>query len=95
VIPNSFEAWVARYGLSDGEADLSADPEGDGLSNREEYCFGTSPVTGSGPLIDAIVEGSTLKLRWFARDGVLYSVKESFDLIPPWIGGLRVPSRGS
>lgn len=52
--------WESEYGLDpadDGGTDpdqgAAGDPDGDGLSNADEYKFGTNPVLAEDPLADA------------------------------------------
>ena len=41
----TFEAWIASYGLTGGNATISADPDGDGIPNLMEYALdGCNPT---------------------------------------------------
>lgn len=42
---DNFETWIAGYTLSNASAD--ADPDGDGLTNFQEWILGTDPRTSS------------------------------------------------
>jgi len=44
VIPQTYADWVAAEGLAPGESAETADPDGDGRSNLEEYFYGTDPL---------------------------------------------------
>jgi uncharacterized repeat protein (TIGR02543 family) len=39
-----FDNWAGGSGLSGGDAGPSVDPDGDGLTNLQEFAFGTSPM---------------------------------------------------
>lgn len=41
-----FLSWVTGFGLAGTDAELSADPDFDGLDNEAEYIHGTSPCNG-------------------------------------------------
>jgi hypothetical protein len=41
---SSFDSWALEYELRGANALASADPDGDGWSNAQEFAFGTSPV---------------------------------------------------
>jgi N-sulfoglucosamine sulfohydrolase len=42
-----YDNWKNAYGLVDGDADYSADPDGDGVDNMTEYAFGAIPTNGN------------------------------------------------
>ena len=42
-----FDRWISEFQLGEEEARQFADPDGDGWSNREEWLFGTSPLSGN------------------------------------------------
>ncbi|MGJ8640482.1 MAG: beta strand repeat-containing protein [Opitutaceae bacterium] len=44
---NLYAVWTSHWGLLGADADLTADPNGDGTSNLEHFAFDTSPL-GSG-----------------------------------------------
>ncbi|MFC5050759.1 Ig-like domain-containing protein [Rubritalea spongiae] len=48
----SYTEWAANYGLNDALA--SADSDGDGISNLEEYQNGTNPLVNVAPVADPI-----------------------------------------
>ena len=79
--PDAFVAWTAEYGLNGNEAAFTADPDGDELTNLQEYCFGTPPVayTGTSSRFQTSSTGSTLD--WWGRSDVTYEVQTSIDLV--------------
>lgn len=97
--PSPYESWIEGHGsLTGGNAVPGADPDGDGRSNRDEFAFGTSPVTGAdGGGFSAISTASGLEIRWTARtDGsVTYAVTGSPTLgaaPSPWTAVSQVPA---
>lgn len=97
--PSPYEAWFAGYGAFSGGNSLpTADADGDGRSNRDEFAFGTSPVSGAdGGGFSATSTASGLEIRWTARtDGsVTYTVTGSPTLgsaPSPWSAITQAPS---
>jgi hypothetical protein len=81
------DEWKAFYfgSYANPASDENADPDGDGLSNLEEYQAGSNPASLylriSGPeWIDAL-KMSALRLRWFAAENRPYSVEWNDNLI--------------
>lgn len=76
--PSAYENWSVTYpALNPADAQLDDDPDGDGISNRAEFAFGTSPLSGTdGGGYSAIPTESGLEIRWTAiSDGsVSYAV---------------------
>ena len=78
------DAWmVANFGNADpgagtgrGPAD---DPDGDGLTNLQEYQLGTNPLSANSRF--AITSFSLAQLQWAAKPGELYVVEKSDDLV--------------
>jgi formylglycine-generating enzyme required for sulfatase activity len=79
--PDAFVSWTAEYGLDGNEAAFTADPDRDGLTNLQEYCFGTPPAayTGTSSRFQTSSTGSTLD--WWGRSDVEYEVQTSIDLV--------------
>lgn len=60
------------------DRDKTADPDGDGFSNIEEFLFGTSPMVADGSLAQLENTGSGLILHWNERlDTGFYQLTES------------------
>lgn len=74
-----FTEWAATYELSGGDALPDADPDGDGLTNLQEFAFGTDPTTPVASLLQLSREGDHLLIRWNRRaDGLVdYSLKKT------------------
>ena len=53
-VPVTFSSWAAQNGLSGANAEMTADPNGNGLSNLLEYALGRDPsAAGGGSAITA------------------------------------------
>jgi hypothetical protein len=88
----AFQSWLAAYGFSGSTALASADPDGDGWSNAQEYAFGLVPNAAGGTLVKIESSGSGAKITYLQRSGVMYAVKSSNDLTA-WITGTVIPSK--
>jgi len=81
-----FESWSVGYKLSGDNALASADPDGDGWSNAQEYAFGLVPNVAGGTLVK--IENSDLgaKITYLQRSEVTYAVKSATDLTAGFTG---------
>jgi endonuclease G len=91
-VSSPFESWSVGYGLSGANALASADPDGDGWSNAQEFAFGLVPNVAGGTLVKLESSGSGAKIAYLQRSGVRYAVKSSTDLTV-WITGMVIPSK--
>ena len=88
----AFQSWIGGYGFSGTTALASADPDGDGWSNAQEFAFGLVPNVAGGTLVKIENSGTGAKITYLQRSGVMYTVKSSNDLTA-WITGLVSPSK--
>jgi hypothetical protein len=88
----AFQNWMAGYGFSGSTALGSADPDGDGWSNAQEYAFGLVPNVAGGALVKIESSGSGPKITYLQRSGVTYTVKSASDL-PAGFAGTVTPSK--
>ena len=92
---SDYLTWAAAQGLAGGE---NADDDQDGLSNRQEYAFGTEPKSGASAAPVTITSGGgAFTIRYTRRDpsktGLTYSVWTTTGL-SNWIedsGATQVP----
>ena len=63
--------------MFDSKGDKSSDPDGDGISNYQEYLLGSSPVSGSGSWQAVISDGS---LNFLRKSHRYYSIQTSDEL---------------
>jgi hypothetical protein len=76
-----FESWVAGYpSLSGANALGTADPDGDGMDNKTEFAFGTSPVSGASRAVTQVSVVGGIKITWLQRSGINYTVKSTVNL---------------
>jgi len=87
--PSAFANWAAGFGLTGAAAEVTADPDSDGLANGVEFVMGGNPIvsaaTASGRPVAAVSNGAFIFT--FLRDdasevlGVTLTVESSTDLI--------------
>ena len=87
-----FPDWIAGYKFSEPNALASADPDGDGWSNAQEYAFGLVPNVAGGTLVKIENSGAGAKMTYLQRSGVTYTVKSASDL-PAGFTGTVTPSK--
>jgi len=82
-LPGGYSDWATTtYGLSGPSAERTADPDGDGFPNVQEFLFGTSPIANTGSLSEVSQSGGNLFITWFQRStgSSVYELQESLDL---------------
>lgn len=81
-----YETWLAGFTFPGGaDTSRSGDPDGDGLTNLQEYLFGGSPVAAGGTVTTTEAAGGNLIIRWKERtSGAAYSLKTSNSLANDW-----------
>jgi hypothetical protein len=78
-LPDSW--WTQFFGTTSGVS-ASADPDGDGWSNAQEFALGTDPADGaSGLVVTSLTPSSgTLSIAWSAIPGRSYLVESNGSL---------------
>jgi len=64
---NYYDAWAAAHGLSSEVSDQAADPDGDGLTNAQEFAFGGNPLSPTSSLLDVQRDSGAVKITFLAR----------------------------
>lgn len=83
----SYDAWATGIAWNGAAADSASDPDGDGLTNFQEYLAGTDPLVPNSILrvnrAEAVAEG--LQLTWGSTTGRVYAVEMTPSLIKPFV----------
>jgi hypothetical protein len=76
------DAWETRYFGSPWSQYGDWDPDGDGLTNLQEYQLGTNPTDGQtrGRLDSIQLNGTTLQMHFTGETGLRYELQGSDDL---------------
>jgi len=80
-----YEAWIGDYGLSGVSADRTADPDGDGYDNMQEYALGLHPGVADAAGADRLVLSNgyaRITLPDPPREDVFYQILRSSDAAP-------------
>ena len=94
-----YDTWANSFGAGFTDRDPASDPDGDGMSNHEEYAFGLNPTSGSSvnPItvpLDKTSGTFSYTRRNPALTGLSYAVLTSTDLVnwmPNGAGGSQTP----
>jgi len=92
-VGESLSSWAAGYGLTGGNENANADPDGDGMINLMEYFMGSSPLTVSATQIIPVLNGdnqlgmSYQSSRSKKPNDVVVVLEKSLDLggADPWV----------
>jgi hypothetical protein len=83
------DVWRASYFTGNGtttndQSAAGADPDGDGMSNLQEYQAGTSPVDDQSVLrLGGSISGNAVTLNFFSAAGHRYQLERTGSLINP------------
>ena len=86
---SDFDSWMTTFGTLTLPADKlpTADPDGDGMTNQQEYAFGLNPTSpASANPIAALLDQTTGKFSYTRRatpttTGLIYTILTSPDLV--------------
>jgi len=89
-LSGAFVGWLRQHGLpTEGSAD-TADPDGDGMNNWQEWIAGTDPTDAASALrlLTPAFTPPGLLLRWSSDTNHAYLVERTTSLAPPITFGL-------
>jgi type VI protein secretion system component Hcp len=93
------DSWESQYGLQVGVNDAASDPDGDGMSNLDEFRLGTHPRSGASffRVVLQPVQGQPrlANLQWNSVAGKTYVVEWSPDLKTPFSEVQSVTASGA
>ena len=82
----SYWTWAAGIDWGDADSSPDADPDGDGLTNWQEYLAGTDPLNANSVLrvssFKTTAEG--IVLRWPGVEGRYYAIEVTTSLLEPF-----------
>jgi len=99
-----YDAWAGGFGLDPdvttgpNAGAPTADPDGDGFTNEQEFAFGTNPTVGNAALLQAAADGSgNLVFTYIERDaGVTYAIETRANLSTgSWLAAGLTPTVSS
>ena len=80
IVPEAdpFIGWAARFGLAGLDAEKSADPDKDGLSNLQEFAFDGNPNSGAAsgkirPRVETVGADQALVITLPVRNGAVFT----------------------
>jgi hypothetical protein len=80
-VVSAYDSWASSYSLTGDNALPTADPDKDGLSNNNEYAFGTNPTVSNASLLSATTTGGNMTVTWIERNsGFTYAVQSTVNL---------------
>jgi hypothetical protein len=75
-----YDTWAAGYALQGNAALSNADPDGDGLTNQQEYAFGMNPTASSPGLVSSASASGQLVVTFLTRENLSYAVQSTSNL---------------
>ncbi|MEZ5304446.1 MAG: lamin tail domain-containing protein [Verrucomicrobiales bacterium] len=84
--PAGFDAWALDHQLPEGESGEADNPDGDSMTNFEEYARGTDPMIVDlppSPLITVAADGTaTVRFAIAQREDLAFAIQASDSMLP-------------